>query len=354
MPLRSYIAGWGKYVPERIVTNDDLSKTLETSDEWIRTRTGIRERRIAHPSETTASMAILAGRKALEKAEVSPTDVDLVIVATCTPDYPLPATASLVQAGVSAVNAGAFDLNAVCSGFVYAITTADALIRAGVHKNVLVIGSETFSRIVDWTDRSTSVLFGDGAGAVLLRAGEGAYGIQASTLGSDGTGADLLHIPAGGSKLPASMQTIQDKLHVVRMDGREVFRFAVNVLPKMTEKVVADAGWSLDDLDLLVAHQANERIIHAAAKSLGLPESKVYLNVHRYGNTSAASIPIALCEAADEGRLVDGSTVVVAGFGSGLTWAACAIRWGPVPITRQKITTDAADRREVLVGSRQG
>lgn len=330
MGRRAYFAGWGKYVPERVVTNDELSRVLDTSDEWIRTRTGIRERRVAHPDETTASMAILAGRAALGKAGLGPEALDCVFVATCTPDHPFPATASIVQAGLGATRAGACDLNAACSGFVYALAVADSCIRAGLYRNVMVVGAETFSRIVDWNDRATCVLFGDGAGAVVLRAGEGRYGLLTATLGSDGTGADLLQVPAGGSSMPASENTIQDRLHMIRMDGREVFRFAVGILPRLASQVLADAGWSTADLDLFVAHQANERIIQAAARTLGLPDEKVYVNVHRYGNTSAASIPIALCEASEEGRLRDGSQVVLAGFGSGLSWAACALRWGPV------------------------
>lgn len=330
---RAYLAGWGKYVPERVVTNDELSQTLDTSDEWIRARTGIRERRVARPDETTASMAILAGRAALAQAAIGPEALDCVFVATCTPDHPFPATASIVQAGLDATRAGACDLNAACSGFVYALAVADSCIRAGLYRTVMVVGAETFSRIVDWNDRATCVLFGDGAGAVVLRAGERPYGLLTATLGSDGTGADLLQVPAGGSLMPASESTIQERLHMIHMDGREVFRFAVGILPRLAKQVLADAGWSAADLDLFVAHQANERIIQAAARTLGLPDEKVYVNVHRYGNTSAASIPIALCEASEEGRLRDGSKVVLAGFGSGLSWAACALRWGPVAPT---------------------
>ncbi len=329
---RACVAGWGKYVPARVVTNIELSRTLDTSDEWIRSRTGIAERRVAAPDEATASMAIIAGRHALAVAGTAAEDVDCVLVATCTPDQPMPATANLVQAGLGATRAGACDINAVCSGFVYALAMADSSIRSGLFRTVLVIGAETFSRIVDWTDRSTCVLFGDGAGALLLRATDEEYGLLATTVGSDGSRADLLTVPAGGSRLPATCSTLQDRLHMIRMDGREVFRFAVSVLPRITEQVVAAAGWTLDDLDLFVAHQANVRIIQSAARTLGLPDEKVYVNVQRYGNTSAASIPIALCEAQEEGRLHDGSAVVVAGFGSGLSWAASALRWGPVPV----------------------
>ncbi len=331
---RACIAGWGKYVPDRVVTNSDLSLRLDTSDEWIRSRTGIAERRIAGPDETTASMAILAGRQALAAAAITPDEVDCILVATCTPDHPFPATANLVQAGLEATRAGACDINAACSGFVYALAMADGCIRAGLYRTVLVIGAETFSRIVDWDDRATCVLFGDGAGAVVLRATTDDYGLLATTVGSDGRGADLLQVPAGGSRLPASPATIEDRLHMIRMDGREVFRFAVGVLPRITAQVVAAAGWTLDDVDLFVAHQANVRIIQAAARTLGLPDDKVYVNVQRYGNTSAASIPIALCEAYEEGRLRDGSAVVLAGFGSGLSWAASALRWGPVGAAR--------------------
>ena len=330
LPQRAYIAGLGMYVPDTVVTNQDLSRTLDTSDEWIRSRTGIAERRVARPEETTASMAIAAANQALRSAGVAPDEVDLVLVATATPDHPFPATASLVQAGIGAGRAGACDLNAACSGFVYALSLADGCIRAGLQRTVLVIGAETFSRIVDWNDRATCVLFGDGAGAVVLRATDREFGLLAATAGSDGSRADLLLVPAGGSRLPASSDTIQERLHMVRMDGREIFRFAVAALPRMTAEVVAAAGWTLADVDLFVAHQANVRIIQSAARTLGLPEEKVYLNVHRYGNTSAASIPIALCEAVEEGRLAEGDRVVLAGFGSGLSWAACALRWGPL------------------------
>jgi 3-oxoacyl-[acyl-carrier-protein] synthase III len=328
---RACVAGWGKYVPTTVVTNFDLSRTLDTSDEWIRSRTGIAERRVAGPDEATASMATIAGRNALTVAGVAPEDVDCVLVATCTPDYSMPATANLVQAGIGAARAGACDINAACSGFVYALAMADSCIRAGLFQTVLVIGAETFSRIVDWNDRATCVLFGDGAGALLLRATDEEYGLLSTTVGSDGSRADLLLVPAGGSKVPTTVGTIRDRLHMIRMDGREVFRFAVSVLPRITAQVVAAAGWTLPDVDLFVAHQANVRIIQSAARSLGLPDEKVYVNVHRYGNTSAASIPIALCEAQEEGRLHDGSAVVLAGFGSGLSWAATALRWGPVP-----------------------
>jgi 3-oxoacyl-[acyl-carrier-protein] synthase III len=328
---RARVAGWGKYVPANVVTNRDLSETLDTSDEWIRSRTGIAERRVAGSDEATASMATIAGRNALAVANVAAEDVDCVLVATCTPDYSMPATANLVQAGLGATRAGACDINAACSGFVYALALGDSCIRAGLFRTVLVIGAETFSRIVDWNDRATCVLFGDGAGALVLRATDEDYGLLATTVGSDGSRADLLLVPGGGSRMPASASTIEDRLHMVRMDGREVFRFAVGVLPRITEQVIAAAGWTLDDVDLFVAHQANVRIIQSAARSLGLPDEKVYVNVHRYGNTSAASIPIALCEAYEEGRLHDGSAVVLAGFGSGLSWAASALRWGPTP-----------------------
>ncbi len=330
MILRSAITGWGMYVPDNVVTNHDLAESLDTSDEWIRTRTGIRERRIATEQETTATMAIAACARALEQATVSPEDVDLVLVATCTPDNVLPATASLVQAGIGAVRAGAFDLNAVCSGFVYAMTVADAFIRAGIYRTIVVAGSETISRIVDWTDRATCVLFGDGAGALVMQASEGPYGVVSSTLGSDGWKAAELEVPAGGSRLPASQATIDHHLHFMRMNGREVYRFAVNILPVMSRAVVEASGWQVEDVDLLVAHQANIRIIEAAARTLGIPDSKVFVNVDKYGNTSAASIPIALCEAHDQGLLREGTKVVVAGFGAGLSWASCALVWGPV------------------------
>ncbi len=327
MTLHAHIVGWGQYVPERVLTNEDLSRMVETSDEWIRTRSGIRERRLAGEGETTASMAIQAARQALEVAGISPAQVELIIVATVTPDYLFPATACLVQDGLGADRAAAFDLSAGCSGFVYGLGIGAHLLEVGAYRTALVIGAETLSRITDWTDRATCVLFGDGAGAVVLQAKEQEGGVLASVLRADGSGGDLLCLPAGGSRMPASHKTVSEGLHFIQMKGREVFRFAVKTLPEVTREVVEKAGLTLDEVSLLIPHQANQRIIEAAGRALGIPPEKVYSDLEWYGNTSAASIPIALSEAAEQGRVRPGDLVVLAGFGAGLTWGAVAIRW---------------------------
>jgi len=335
-PRYAQITGWGMYVPERVVTNDDLARIVNTTDEWIVSHTGIRERRIVSDGrETTATMATRAGRTALRVAGVTPAQLGLVIVATVTPESPFPSTASLVQDALGATNAGAFDLSAGCSGFVYALSLARDVICSGSTDHVLVIGSETLSRITDWTDRNTCVLFGDGAGAVVVSACGEACGVMASVLGSDGSGGDLLIVPAGGSRIPATPETIRNGDHYIKMNGREVYRFATTIVPKATETVLRKAGWEMSDVAQMIPHQANSRIIDAATKRLGVPEEKVFVNVDRYGNTSGASIPIALCEAIEQGRVLPGDKLVMVGFGAGLSWAAVALTWGvPRPIRR--------------------
>jgi len=333
----AHIVGWGQCVPERVLTNDELAHSVDTSDEWIRTRTGIAERHVAAEGETTASIATQAARQALDVAHLSPAQLDLIIVATITPDYFFPATACLVQDALGAHRAAAFDLSAACAGFIYGLSLAAHLLSAGVYRTALVIGAETLSRITDWNDRATCVLFGDGAGAVILQAREDEGGVLASVLGADGSGGDLLWLPGGGSRHPASHQTVAEGLHFIRMKGREVFRFAVRAMPTATREVLNRAGLTLADLNLLIPHQANQRIIEAAARALELPDEVVYSNLERYGNTSAASIPIALCDAAEEGRIRPGDVVVCVGFGAGLTWGAAAIRWTrpqPPPLPR--------------------
>lgn len=332
MPPRAHIVGWGKYVPQRVLTNDDLASMVETTDEWIRTRTGITERRIAEREETTASMSIQAAHRALEIARVSAAQLDMIIVATATPDYIFPSTACLVQDALGATHAAAFDLAAGCSGFVYGLGLGASLIESQACQNVLVIGAETLSRITDWNDRSTCVLFGDGAGAVILQANGSDGGVLSSALGADGSGSDLLYIEAGGSLEPASHETVASGKHFLRMKGREVFRFAVRIMPQATRQVLKDADLSLSDLSLIVPHQANQRIIESSAKSLGIPADKIFSDVEWYGNTSAASVPIALCDAVEQGAIERDDVVVFVGFGAGLTWAATAIRWSaPLP-----------------------
>lgn len=349
----AHVIGWGKYVPERILTNADLARMVDTSDGWIRARTGISERRIAGDGETTSSMATQAAWRALETARLTPGQLDLIIVATATPDYAFPATACLVQDALGAKNAAAFDLAAGCTGFVYALGVAADMIAAkggpGKVGAALVIGAETLSRITDWKDRATCVLFGDGAGAVVLQSDGAQGGVLAATLRSDGSGGDLLFLPAGGSRAPASHHTISERQHYVKMRGREVFRFAVRAMPDAVRETLKRIGLTPADLDLLIPHQANERILELAAKALGLPRGVIYSNLDRYGNTSAASIPIALCEAADEGLIHRGDLVVCVGFGAGLTWGATAVRWS-VPLPGQPPSVWRKGRYAALQG----
>ncbi|MGQ9585501.1 MAG: beta-ketoacyl-ACP synthase III [Anaerolineae bacterium] len=323
------ITGWGKYAPERVLTNHDLEQMVDTSDEWIVTRTGIRERHIAAPGETTSDISVKAARQALERAGVSPEELDLVIVATSSPDYFLPPVSSLVQHKLGARKAGAYTVVAGCTGFVYALSAAHQYLATGTCQKALVIGSEIISFVVDWTDRNTCVLFGDGAGAVVLEASEHPTGPLAYVLGSDGSDADCLIVPGVGTAHPLDQEVLDKGLHYVRMDGRRVFTFAIKVMVDATKEVVARSGIPWDDIELLIPHQANSRIIELAARRLGMPMEKVLVNLDRYGNTSAASIPIALAEAADEGRLKDGDHAVLVGFGAGLTWAATVIHWQP-------------------------
>lgn len=333
MARYAQIIGWGMCVPDRIITNDDLARTVDTSDEWIRTRTGIRERRIVNDAtETTSSLAVKAARAALEVADLSPARLDIIIVATVTPDYPFPATACLVQDALGATRAGAFDLNAGCTGFVYALNVSAGLITGGQADYALVIGAETLSRIVNWNDRNTCVLFGDGAGAVVLAASRAPGGVLATLLGSDGSGGDLLIVPGGGSRHPASPETVGNGQHFIHMKGREVFRFATRVMARSAREVAEQAGWELEEVSLIIPHQANERIIQSSARQLKLPPERMFINLERYGNTSAASIPIALCEAVEQGRIKPDDRLILVGFGAGLTWAAAAIEWGvPLP-----------------------
>ncbi len=337
MDIYAHIVGWGMYAPETVVTNDDLAKIIDTSDAWIRSRTGIRERHIATEKETTASMAITAAQEALDRARINPADVDMIIVATISPEYPFPATACLVQEALCAKNAGAADVNAGCSGFVYGLTLASGMIKGGQSNITLVIGSETMSRIVDWQDRSTCVLFGDGAGAVVLQASDEPGGVLATVLGSDGGGGKHLMVPGGGSKLPTSAETVKNRDHYIKMNGPEVYKFATRVMGRAAKEACEKGGIALDDIDLFIPHQANARIIKSAAKYLKLDESKVYQNLQHYGNTSSASIPIALCEAIQNGRIHDNDNLVFVGFGAGLTWGATVVKWGlPVPYQQRQ------------------
>lgn len=337
MTTYAHIVGWGKYVPEKVVTNDDLAKIMDTSDEWIKSRTGISQRRFAEKDETTASMAITAAQVALDRARIAPSAVDLIIVASLCPEHIFPSTACLVQDAIGAPNAGAFDLSAACAGFVYALSMGASAIQAGMAKIVLVIGSETVSRVLDIQDRTTYPLFGDGAGAIVLQADETPGGVLSTVLGSDGSGAEHLCIPAGGSKIPASRETIDQRLHYIRMNGREVYRFATRVMGKASKQACEKAGVPLNEIDLFIPHQANIRIIESAADYLKIDRSKVFTNLDKYGNTSAASIPIALCEAIEAGRVQNKDKLVMVGFGGGLSWGATVIQWGvPMPYKQRE------------------
>ena len=321
------ILGLGSYVPEKIVTNRELERLVDTTDEWITERTGIRERRIAGEGETTSVMATRAAERALADAGVGAEELDLIIVATVTPDMIFPSTACLVQANLKATRAAAFDLTAVCSGFVYGLVVGGELIRSGMYRKVLVIGAETLSRITDPADRNTVIVFADGAGAAVLGETAPGYGIVGADLGADGTGGDLLKVPAGGSRQPTTAATVAERLHYIQMNGKEVFKFAVKIMGDSALKALSRANVAPADIALLVPHQANIRIIQSAAKRLAMPMEKVYVNVDRYGNTSAASVPLALDEAVRAGRVKNGDVVVLVGFGGGLTWASCVVRW---------------------------
>jgi 3-oxoacyl-[acyl-carrier-protein] synthase-3 len=321
------ITGWGYYVPERVLTNRDLERLVGTTDEWIVERTGIRERRIVADGETTSSMSTHAARQALVRAGIAGSDLDAIIVGTTTPDYLLPTAAALVQEQLGATRAGIFDLGAACAGFIYGLAVARGLIAAGTARRVLVIGAETISRYVDWSDRSTCVLFGDGAGAVIVEASDTLNGIASTVLHGDGSKRAHLMMVGGGSKHPPTAESVRDSLHFIRMQGQEVFKLAVPSMASAAEEALAIAGLRCADVDLLVPHQANLRIIEAVAKRLGLDRSKVFVNIEKYGNTSAASIPIALCEALAQGRVRRGDHLVFAAFGGGMTWGAAVVEW---------------------------
>jgi 3-oxoacyl-[acyl-carrier-protein] synthase III len=325
----AHIVGWGMAVPDTILTNEDLEAIVETSNDWIQSRTGIRERRIAGERESTASLGLKAARRALEIADILPTDIDLIIVATSTPENIFPSTASLIQNWLGANRAGAYDLSAACSGFVYGLDMAAQAIRSGSIRVAVVIGAETMTRVMDWQDRGTCILFGDGAGAVVLKASTQEGGVLSSVLRSDGSGGDLLGIPTVGSDdlYNSDFAANGHKMHKMHMNGGEVFKFATRVIAESIEQALTKAGLSIEDLSLIVPHQANVRILQAAARALKVEPEMFVVNLERYGNTSAASIPIALCEAIEEKRIRPGENLAFIGFGGGLTWAAMIIKW---------------------------
>jgi 3-oxoacyl-[acyl-carrier-protein] synthase III len=324
--VRAAITGYGTAVPSGRLTNADLERMLDTSDEWIRARTGIEVRRIAGEGETTASLAAEAGAAAIKEAGLTPADIDLLVVATASPEHPIPHTGAYVGERIG-LSCGSFDLNAGCAGFVYELAVGSGMIAAGMHR-VLVVGAETLSRIVDPGDRGTRVLFGDGAGAVVLEPATGDEGILGFDLGCDGSATELLVIPAGGSARPTSVDTVAAGEHYLKMQGAEVFKRAVRVTVESAESVLGGAGLSAADVSWFIPHQANRRIIDAAAQRLGIPPERTIVNIDRYGNTSAASIPLAMVEAIDDGRIRDGDIVLLAGFGAGMAWASAVIRFG--------------------------
>lgn len=317
----------GACVPRKVLANKELEAVVDTTDQWIYERTGIRQRHIVSEGETTSSMAVTASKIALERAKQKAEKIDLVLVATTTPDFPMPATAALVAGKLGATRAAAMDVQSVCAGFVYALAVGSQFIQTGAYKNILVVGAEALSTVVDWQDRSTCILFGDGAGACVLTRGKNRSDFSFS-LGCSGKEWDKIHIPAGGCRLPASVDTVTKKLHTIHMQGRQVFEFAVRILPLAARKVLKQSKLRLEDVNWLIPHQANQRILENAVKRLGIPGEKVLSNVERYGNTSAASIPIVLDEAYRHGKIKKGHLLLMVAFGAGLSWGACAVRWG--------------------------
>ncbi len=341
---RAHVTGWGRYAPSQILTNRDLERMVDTNDEWIVSRTGIRERRVAAAHETTASMAAVASLRAIRTAGIEPDDIDLILLATLTPDYWMPSTAALVKEAIGNTRAAAMDVAAACSGFVYAFASAQAYIASGMAKHVLVIGAELLTRFLDYSDRSTCILFGDGAGAVVLSASEepgGSLGIEMTT---EPQGAYMIWLPAGGAKAPPSPGTIARGEHYIRMEGRETYRFATKTMATTALESIRKAGLEPSDIDLFIPHQANIRIIEAVAKGLGLPMDRMFVNLDRYGNTSAASVPIALAEAVNEGRVKVGDNIVIVAFGAGFTSGAVTMQWTADPA--RGVAGDAAVRPE--------
>jgi 3-oxoacyl-[acyl-carrier-protein] synthase-3 len=327
--IRAEVAGTGIFLPSKVLTNEDLEKTLDTSDEWIRTRTGIRERRIAGENESSSTLAIEAAKVALESAKISSKELDLIIVCTSTPDILFPATACFVQKGIGATHAAAYDISAVCSGFVFGLSIGEQYIKSGRYRHVLIIGSETNSRIVDWSDRSTCILFGDGAGAMILKRTvlDETIGLLSTHIYSDGEKTNLITVPGGIGKQSISHESIDRGEYFIKMSGNATFKVAVNRMTEVSKEVLAYNNLSTEDIDLVLPHQANQRIIDAVAKRLGVPLEKVFINIEKYGNTSSASIPIAIHEAREAGLILPGCLTLLVVVGAGLTWGAALIRW---------------------------
>jgi len=321
------IIGTGSYLPEKVLTNKDIEKMVDTSDEWIVSRTGIRERRICSDKQAASDLGIEAARKALENADVKVADIDLLIVATITPDMFFPSTACIIQTELGIRNAAVFDLNAACAGFIYSLSTAQQFLQTGTYKTALVIATETLSKITDWEDRNTCVLLGDGAGAAVLKKEKGDSGILSCYLDADGRYGDLLNMPAGGSRIPATVETVKNRLHYLKMKGNETFRIAIPEMTKSVKRGLEGCGLKIEDIALLIPHQANIRIISALAKRLSLPIEKVFINIDRCANTSAATVAIALDEANHQGRIKKGDIIELVAFGAGFTWGSCVIKW---------------------------
>jgi 3-oxoacyl-[acyl-carrier-protein] synthase-3 len=345
----AHVTGWGAYTPSLVLTNHDLETIVDTSDEWITTRTGIRERRIAGWNETTASLAAVAGRRAIAVAGLEPADVDMILVATLTPDYWMPSTAALVKQAIGAERAAAMDVSAACSGFVYAYSVAHAQVVAGLARHVLVIGSEVLSRFLDYGDRNTCVLFGDGAGAVVLSAATEPGGARGFELTTDPSGAYKIWLPAGGAAAPASGETVSGRGHYLRMEGRETYRYATRTIATTALMAIDRAGWAPELIDLLVPHQANLRIIESVSKGLGFPMDRIFVDLDRYGNTSAASVPIALAEAVEAGRVHPGDRIVFVAFGAGFTSGAVAMEWTADPAAAERAATIGPDTVPVTI-----
>ena len=321
------ITGVGSYVPKRVLTNADLEKIVDTTDDWITSRTGIRERRTAAEDEYTSTMGIAAARIALERAGVDAADLDLIIVATITPDMPFPATACIVQQELGAAKAAAFDLEAACTGFLYALEIGRQFIDNGTYQNVLIIGAEKLSSIIDSKDRNTCVLFGDGAGAAVLQHRADSRGVLATRLGSDGGKANILAMPGGGCRQPATVDSVNERIHFLKMEGKEVFKNAVNAMTGAAKEVLERSGVGMEDIKCVIPHQANQRIISAVGERLGARNDQVFVNLHKYGNTSAASVAVALDEAVSTGRIERGDLILIIAFGAGLTWGATVLEW---------------------------
>ena len=336
MDYNAAVTGWGWYSPAQVLSNHDLEKLVDTNDAWIQSRTGIRERRIAAPGETTSSMATIAARQALEEAELEASDLDLIICATTTPDYLIPATACLIQHNLRADRAAAFDLNTACTGFIYALATGTQFIQGGGAKRILIVAGETLSRFMNWEDRSTCILFGDGAAAVVLEATTQSTGVLSTVLGSRGDVEQMLTIEAGGCARPATMETVAEKAHCVRMRGNEIFKMAVRTMALSAQEALAKAGLTTNDLRAVIPHQANHRIVTATQDALGVTDQQMFINIDRYGNTGACSIPMAMGEFLNGNAMDVGEHLLLVAFGGGLTWGATVLRWADIPAVKRE------------------